>query len=181
MLIQVMLLAASLSLDGLGIGFSYGLRAIKIPILANCIIFFIALFVSIISVIIGVQLSNVLSQDMLTFIGVAILFMLGMYIIFQNTTGGEKYDLNCSKVIEPREAIYLGLSLSLDSIGAGIAAVALGFNAFATPIIISTFLILFMNIGIFVGSKFSHISSKRQSLSIFSGVIIILVAVSRLL
>ena len=180
LLLHAILLALSLSIDGFGLGVSYGIREIKIPIFAKCIIFLIALVFSFFSVFVGVQLSTVLNPEILKFLGVGILILLGGYIIVQNFKDDERYDLDHSKVIEGFEATYLGVALSLDSIGAGIACVALGFDTFSTPFIIAFSQLFFLCIGLQCGNRFSGININKTALSMSSGIIIILVGLFRL-
>ena len=180
MFFQVFLLALSLSIDGFGLGVSYGIRKIKIPFFAKLIIFLVALLFSAFSVFVGVQLSGILDENILKFLGVGILIMLGGYIIFQNFKDDERYDLDRSKVIEGFEAMYLGVALSLDSIGAGIACVALGFDKFSTPFVIAFSQLFFLCLGLSCGARVSSFYINKNVLSLSSGIIIILVGIFRL-
>jgi putative sporulation protein YtaF len=83
MIFSIAILAISLSLDALGVGIVYGLRKIKIPLSSKLIICFFSILYSGLSVILGKTLSKVLSGNASKLIGIAILILMGIWIIIQ--------------------------------------------------------------------------------------------------
>ncbi|AUG58744.1 sporulation membrane protein YtaF [Acetivibrio saccincola] len=83
MTFSVVLLAISLSLDAFGVGLSYGVRKIKIPILSKIIICFFSIFYAGIALIGGKYLASFLPQNISKIIGITILFGMGTLIIIQ--------------------------------------------------------------------------------------------------
>ncbi len=95
MTFTILLLAVSLSTDALGVGTVYGLRRIKIPLGSKLFICFFSIVYSAIAQALGKTLSNILSKDLSSFIGVGILFFMGIWIILQSIM--KKNDSPCKK------------------------------------------------------------------------------------
>lgn len=83
MAFSIILLAISLSLDAFGVGLSYGIRKIKIPIFSKVIICFFSIFYAGIALIGGKSLATFLPQNISKIIGITILFVMGTIIIIQ--------------------------------------------------------------------------------------------------
>ncbi len=81
MFLQLILLAFAASIDSLGIGFSYGIRKIKISILSIVIVSLISLSFSIVSLSLGNILSLIFSEKVTYFISILILILLGIFMI----------------------------------------------------------------------------------------------------
>jgi len=89
-------------------------------------------------------------------------------------------DFDKSKRIDPLEAIYMGLALSVDSIGVGIGIATVGAGTYLIPIATGLFQFIFLCLGGFLGTKFlmfKNINSKIWL--IISGLILILLAILR--
>lgn len=96
MAITIVLLAFSLSIDALGVGIVYGLRKIKIPLFPKLTICLFSIIYSGIALTLGKTLSGVLSPYVSKLIGVAILALMGVWIILQSLLKKENDDLhNC--------------------------------------------------------------------------------------
>lgn len=202
------LLAISLSIDALGIGLSYGLRKIKIPILAKLIICFISMVFTEIAILIGDVIKNFLPDIISKGIGSLMLLVLGIFIIVQAFIKKEKppkqksssfsfkflgvtvniirnpsscdFDKSCD--IDALEAIYLGTALSIDSFGAGVSSAVTGLNSILIPLTVGLFQILFLYFGNILGKKVS--SFKKLDSKVFvvlSGALMIILAAIRFL
>lgn len=89
-------------------------------------------------------------------------------------------DLDNSKKIDWKEAIYLGFALSIDSLCIGICSSALGYTSFLFPILVATFQLIFLSFGRFLGNKISSVYRIPENIwSILSGVLLICIGVSR--
>lgn len=211
MLFNIFLLAFSASIDSLGVGITYGIKKTKISLLALLVLFFLSLFVTSLSIILGNTLSSFISADFTTIIGGFMLCCIGIFIFYGAINNKEKKhskkifkhkeynffidflgitiniikdpinsDLDKSNVIDIKEAIFLCLALSLDSISIGFVGSAIGINSFTFPILISLFQIFFLSIGRFFGNKISNISILPNNIwNIISGIILVFIGISK--
>ena len=83
MLLTIILLAFSLSLDALGVGLIYGMRKIKIPFHSKLLICFFSILYSGCSILLGRTMANLLSPMVAKLIGLSILILMGVWIIIQ--------------------------------------------------------------------------------------------------
>lgn len=89
-------------------------------------------------------------------------------------------DLDNSKKIDWKEALYLGIALSIDSLCIGIATSIVGYNSFIFPILVASFQLLFLSFGRFIGKKITFISNIPENIwSVLSGILLICIAISR--
>lgn len=199
-------LAFSLSIDAVGIGLSYGIRNIKIPIVASLIIGVVSFFIIMLSMLFGKSLCGLFSKDFCEITGTVILFIMGVWIVFQGLKKQknkeirkektvfrfiiksmgitikiirtpELCDLNKSFVIEPLEALYLGTALSFDSVGIGITSSALEFDGFIFPVFVCVFQIVFLNFGFLFGKKATQMEYMDKISPVLSGGILMGMAV----
>ena len=176
MLINSLLLALSSSLDSLGIGITYGLKNTKISILSQIILSIISIIVTTISIMLGSVLKNFLSDIISKVIGSGILILLGIVIIIQTQTQKESFDFNNSNIIDPSEAVALGIALSLDSLCIGIGGSIFGLKISLFPILVALLQLLFLNLGNFFGRKLIKIGNIPSSIwSTLSGILLILI------
>ncbi|MDF9845228.1 MULTISPECIES: manganese efflux pump [unclassified Paenibacillus] len=99
-LFSLLLLAFALSLDGFGVGITYGLRKMKIPLLSILIISLCSGIVIGVSMQVGVLLAKVVSPDAASIIGAVILVLMGCWSLIQMLTQKER-----SPQDEDREAV----------------------------------------------------------------------------
>lgn len=90
-------------------------------------------------------------------------------------------DLNNSLKIDPKEALYLGIALSLDCIGTSIAISSFGRYTFLFPIFIVIFQLTFLLLGTFLGKKTIVKFLDESKISITSGLILITIGFLRLI
>lgn len=90
-------------------------------------------------------------------------------------------DLDHSNHIDAKEALYLGLAISIDAFCAGIGCSAVGITSFLFPLFISIFHVLFLSLGSRVGESLSsHTKIPDNIWSIISGVLLIAIGISKL-
>ncbi|MBW4082308.1 manganese efflux pump [Paenibacillus sp. S150] len=87
---SLLLLAFALSLDGFGVGITYGLRKMKIPLLSVLIISMCSGIVICVSMQVGVLLARVVSPHAASSIGAVILVLMGCWSLYQMVTQKEK-------------------------------------------------------------------------------------------
>lgn len=207
MLLNCILLAVCVSLDSLGIGLTYGLKNTKISFYSKIILLIISVIISGISVVIGKCIGIVLSPNFSKILGCILLCIMGIWIILQSITNNKikikkdyhffiKFlgitiqiirdpsysDLNNSNKIEPKEALYLGIALSLDSFGIGIGSSIIGLNSFLFPILVSAFQLVFLSLGDYLAKKIRNISNVPENTwSIIAGTLLILVGIGKII
>ncbi len=212
MLQTIIILAVSLSIDALGIGISYGIRKIKVPLYAFMIVSTLAFLFSATSIALGSLLLVFLPKSVSVWIGVVILICMGVWIIYQGLKTEqqpkpkkekkepkpinifikslgitikiirtpESCDLDRSNSIDPLEAVYLGIALSIDSFGAGIGSAVMGLNSISIPVAVVLFQILFLSSGLLIGKKISFHRSESNVWVVISGSLLIVLALTRL-
>lgn len=90
-------------------------------------------------------------------------------------------DLDNSKVIDWKEAFFLGVALSIDSISVSIGGGITGLNSFLFPVLVATFHISFLFFGKFLGHKLVNIKKFPENIcNVISGVLLIIIGVTRL-
>lgn len=82
-LMALLLLAFAVSLDSFGVGFTYGLRKMKIPLQSILIVACMSAVTILFSMFVGTVLSNFLTPIIAARIGGAVLILLGVWITFQ--------------------------------------------------------------------------------------------------
>lgn len=206
MLIAIIILALSVSIDSFGIGITYGIRNTTLPISSKFILVVISFLFSFFAVFIGNTLLSLLSDTMIKIISVGLLILLGLWIIYisirednpkeikthkiffktfgitiQIIKNPSSSDLNDSKNIEKNEAVYLATALSLDSICVGISSSSFEFYNVLFPILVPLFQFIFINLGIKLGKKIILINSNLLKFwNILSGVLLIIIGLFRL-
>ncbi|NGP45019.1 sporulation membrane protein YtaF [Bacillaceae bacterium SIJ1] len=149
-LLMIALLAFAVSLDGLAVGLSYGLRRIYIPWSSALLIATCSALIFLIAMQFGSLIALALSESLAETIGGWIFIVLGGWIVFQlYRQGGEQEevpqlkeedgenawigvmkkpstaDIDHSGSIVGIEAVFLGVALSLDAFAAGVGAALL--------------------------------------------------------
>lgn len=87
-------------------------------------------------------------------------------------------DLDSSNYIDSKEAIFLGLALSLDCIGIGVGGSIVGINPILFPFLVSSLQLIFLNLGIVFGRKIDKIANFPDNMwSIISGLLLCIIGV----
>lgn len=182
MLLQIIVISISLSIDALGIGIAYPLRGVKIGTLAKTIIGLISCGIMFVSILVGKQMTKYIPADVMMIIGTSILVLMGVIYIRNSLFSDEEasYDLDKSKKIDLFEATILGFALSADSISAGIAVVAIGLQSTLIPFVVGLTQVGFLTVGNLLIVKFSRIKKINSKVcGVFSGALLILIAILR--
>lgn len=202
---DMILLVLATCCDSFFMSVAYGVEGIKIPKRCVVVIAFCGTFFLGISLYMASLLSNILSEDLGKWISFTILFLLGLMNLFQVQVKRyvRKYkkepliirfkgisfvidifldekeaDVDHSKELSLKEAVYLGVALSIDSLASGLAY-GIGFTAIY-QMLLSSFIIGIIIIlsGSFIGR---HISSHLHfDVSCIAGVMLVVLAFLRL-
>lgn len=203
---SIILLALAVSLDSFSVGFTYGLRKMRIPFKSIAIIACCSALTLTISMLIGHLLQQVLSPVITGKMGGVILIILGVWVIYQFFRSEKEKDIlphekviinleiksiglvihilkkpmsadfDKSGTITGVEAIMLGLALSLDSFGAGIGAAMLGYSPGYLALAVALLSSLLVFLGIKLGSYLSQIT-WLQRFTFLPGILLIIIGI----
>ncbi|RLL46733.1 sporulation membrane protein YtaF [Oceanobacillus piezotolerans] len=188
--IGLLLLVIAVSIDSFGVGVTYGMQKIRVPVIALIIIMVCSGAVLLTSMLLGNVLEMFLSVEIAKMIGGFILITIGLFslanLIIANIKkkkqGSEaqptsrfgeittvlatpdKADLDNSGTISVSEALLLGFALALDAFGAGIGASLLGYSPIITAVLIAGMSGIFLSFGMRIGLLLAK-NKKLQKLS----------------
>ncbi|WP_273851018.1 sporulation membrane protein YtaF [Guptibacillus spartinae] len=207
--VSLFFLAFAVSVDGFGVGLTYGLRKMKIPFKSILIISICSAISMLIAMGFGSLLQLWISDIVAQRIGGGILIVLGVWVLYQmirNNKDVEKTvserillhyeirslgvvisilrkpttaDFDDSGTITGIEAIMLGAALSLDAFGAGIGASMVGFPPIETSLLIACMSSLFLLSGLKFGNLTSNIK-WMDKLSFLPGCLLIILGFMRM-
>lgn len=182
MILSVLFLSITLSIDALGIGLTYGLRKIRLPFFSVIIVMFISMFFAGSAILIGDVLLQFIEKDVARIAGSVMIFVMGIFVIIKALCSNEDFDFDMSHHIDAIEAIYLGTATSLDAFTVGIGSSISGLNYLYIPIFVAVFQIAFLCAGVFFGEKVSKITKLSPLVfSVLSGLLLIVIAISRIM
>lgn len=174
-------LIIGVSIDGFGVGITYGMQRIRVPFPALSIIMFCSGLIVYISMTIGNVLRSFITPESAGMTGGIILLFIGLFCLFNvlrskrdtpfkenpddETWGNFKTvikephqaDLDHSGSISAKEALLLGTALAIDAFGAGLGAAMLGYSPLVTAPSIAFmsgfFVLCGIRLGIFLATK----------------------------
>lgn len=89
-------------------------------------------------------------------------------------------DFDNSNKIDSKEAIFLGIALSLDSVGIGISSSMLEISFLLLPLCVSFLQLFFLSFGNILGRKIKNISHIPENIwSIFAGFLLIFIGFTK--
>jgi putative Mn2+ efflux pump MntP len=181
-MLQLGILPISLSIDALGVGFSYRMRGIKITKKAKLVMTVLTACVMGLSMAAGRLFSHLLPPEIMNLFGTALLVLMGLVIIYNALFGQEAfYDFNKSKNIELREAVLLGLALSSDAASCGVALAFVNTGSFLLPVLSGLMQGVFLWLGEILYTRGTKTRlGGQKGLGAFSGGILLLMAVIKL-
>lgn len=185
-------LAISSSIDSLGIGITYGIKKTKISLIGKIILFVISITITYLSISLGNFIQSIFPNFLTKLLGNGILILIGIYICFEALKNKNNFsnifnnpissDLDNSKVIDPKESLFLAIALSLDSFCIGIGSSITDINLTLFPILVSTFQLFFLSIGTHLGININNFHKLPQNIwSLISGILLICIGISKLL
>ncbi len=205
---SVLSLAVALSLDGLGVGASYGARGIVLRPSSYVIVALCTAGLMSAAMLSGLGLSSLLSPSLAQALGGSVLIALGLWQGLQGWKGylattytdpekpladfrlrplglavrilrdPELADVDRSGDIRPGEAYALGLALGLDAFAAGLGAALAGFP-FCAVLMVSLSCIAFLFLGTRLGRAWDGSRWSRGGF-IVPALLLILIGVSRM-
>lgn len=185
-MIICLVLAVILSMDSLGIGLAYGMKNIRVSHKVRLIFSLASLILS----AIAVELSSLVTallipQNITNIISALIFFVMGAYMLLSCIKEDMNYgDLDNSKNIDIKEALCIGIAVSLDSaaVGLGLGTSSAGRAVYLFPILIFIMQYIFLSIGIFAGGKVLNTKKiEKRWVTAFPGIILIILSILQLL
>ncbi|MBR5479043.1 MAG: sporulation membrane protein YtaF [Clostridia bacterium] len=196
----VLLYILSVNSDSIGVGISYGVRKIHISCRSLLIIVVFSILCSSIALTVGSLLSSIMSPNVGSFLGDCILLAIGFWILLtsfrENTVKTRTFsikplgitisimrepslcDFDSSSHIDAKEAIYLAMALSLDSVAIGLGVGVAGFARWYLPIIIGVSQLAFLELGKTLGILLAaKLNIPQKVWSILAGILLIILAV----
>ncbi|WP_069999740.1 sporulation membrane protein YtaF [Cellulosilyticum sp. I15G10I2] len=207
-MLESILLVVSLCIDAFIASFAYGTSKIKIPFLSGTVITCISTLFLIISLSLGSLIKIILPANITLGICFGILFLLGISRLFEGVlknflckkalssdhieftlfdfklilnvyADSILADIDHSKILSMKEALYLGIALSLDSLVVGLGAGLDTFHFYEITIFSLVFNAISLLIGGILGRKFAQ--KLNIDLSWMSGAVLIVLAILKLL
>lgn len=175
------ILCLGLSADSFSMGLNYGLRGIKVPFLSRIIVSLVSVLNMFLALFLGRLILCFVDENFAKAVGCIMLFALGIFVIFQgflkkNISG----DFDNNRKITWAEALYVGVALSVDSLGAGICFAVSGSGFFFLPLCSGVCQFFLMQLGNFFGKKIKDSSRFSKKLLVtVSGSLICFMAVLR--
>lgn len=163
-----LLIVFAVSLDGFGVGFTYGLKKIKITLTTLVIVILCSGIVVGSAMVFGKIIIRIISPEYASYLGGIILICLGAYLFGSHVRTNQKeqkkqngysailkdpliVDKDESGSISAKEALILGFALALDAFGAGIGASMIGYPMLSTTVIIALSSGVFVFLGVKLG------------------------------
>lgn len=201
LLLSALLFSLSSNLDNIVVGIAYGIKKIKIGLIANLIIAIVTSTGTFLSMSLGVYISKFLPHYIANALGAGAIIILGGYFVIQSIIKlvnnknskelalkdiadmieyAEKSDLDNSGDINIKEALLVAFGLTFNNLGTGVAASITGVSIQFT--VISTFILSILTImfGETVGNHvFGNFLGKYAPL--ISGILLIILGIIELL
>ena len=197
LIISALLFSLSSNLDNVVVGIAYGIKKVKIGIIANFIIAFVTSTGTFLSMLVGAYISKFLPHSLAKGLGAGVIIILGVYFIIQsiiklvNNTNSkelalknitdmieyaEESDLDSSGDINMKEALIVAFGLTFNNLGTGVAASVTGVSIQFT--VISTFILSILTI-IFGDAIGNHVVGKflGKYAPLFSGILLIILGI----
>lgn len=203
---ESILLVIVLSLDAFLASIAYGTNKIKIPLKSIIIIVLACSSILTFSILLGSLTKNIIPLNLDSIFSFLILLTLGVFYLFQSivkayiTKSSNKNkklelkvsdlivniyideinaDFDNSKSINPKEAFFLAIVLSLDSLAVGFSS-GLGNIDYIQVIFLSLIGgVLAICMGLFIGQKF--VENSNVDVSWLSGILLLILAFKKLL
>ncbi|MGE5422635.1 MAG: sporulation membrane protein YtaF [Ignavibacteriales bacterium] len=202
-LVPIVLFALAVSADGFGVGMAYGIKRIRIPLSSLLVICLASMTAVSLSMLVGHGIAVYFDPVIASRIGAVALIAVGLWfisdvwrsreenedskenqaiatlrikplgIIIQILREPSRADFDASGAISYREALFLGIALALDALGAGMGASLAGFKIITTVLMVGACKFILVSLGLWLGSKLEGDFVRKYS-TLVSGLILCL-------
>ncbi|SKC70338.1 sporulation membrane protein YtaF [Maledivibacter halophilus] len=203
-LISLILIATAVSIDGFWGGFAFGLRKIRIKFFSLIIISSMSVICTMITMLIGYNLKDIIPLEIAKYIGAGLLILLGLLTLREsykkeralsnnsrnliNFKLGDLVkvlynpllsDVDKQNDIKPMEGTILGLAVAMDAAIAGFTVSLMGINPYTTPFLFGLSHFVLIGIGNVI-ARHSGVNQIGQRFSLLPGLILMILGVLRL-
>lgn len=186
--LTILLFGISANLDSLLIAISYGIKKVNITFKSKVVVALISLLGAFLSKLVANSLVSILPAGITNSIGSIMLVILGLMSISKyakdrkraKSTDTSEFDKDNNQRIDAKEAVYLGLALSINNFGLGIAIFIAGYSFLPVALSSSIFNFISLLFGNWIGNSYLSGALGRYG-ELASGVIIILIGLYGLL
>lgn len=166
--------AVTLSIDALGVGVSCGIRGMRPSLLTHIVVFCVSLCVMAVSVFFGNAVTSILTPRLAEVLAATWIFLLGLWIAIGSIKNkNTQHKTHSSAKI--MQAFSLAFMLSIDSMGAGLAAAALGVTIAFLPIYVAAFQTAFLFIGMMAARLLPFVKKGGRLPTAVSGVLLMVI------
>lgn len=208
MVFQAWMLVFAIAIDAFACSFGYGVSGIKIPFKSVLVINIVCTFLLAIGLFLGTIASQVLSENIASWISFGILFSLGVFKIFDSGikhyirknnglskevkvslfhlgfifkiyADPEEADVDHSMELTPKEAMPLAVAVGLDGLSVGIG---IGMSIINPLFILGLSFfsdVIAIMAGVFIGNKVAK--KVKWDLSWLTGVILMVIAITEII
>ncbi|WJQ07359.1 sporulation membrane protein YtaF [Geobacillus stearothermophilus] len=206
--VSMILLAFSVSMDSLSVGMTYGMSGVRFSCFSLALIACMSGMMVFVSMNIGRLLALVLPLQVERGLASVILMALGGWAIYNvykpkgdgsefsmepDEAGGanrfsgavqvlkrpELGDLDRSGTISQKEALLIGIALSMDSFGAGVSSSLLHFPPLSFALLVGMFNLVFIRLGLSLGYMVSKTRIMKRA-TMLPGVVLIVLGLIKL-
>ena len=204
----IIAIALAANLDNLGVGIAYGIQDIRISHISNLIIALISFIATWVSAEAGIIISLYLSPQIANVIGAVLLFGVGVWILFQPIITainnnqpildvqhfGKRFyigpteilsypkraDIDNSRSVDYKEAVILGIALSINALAGGFDAGAVGISSLVEAIFVGIFSFATIIAGYYFGKKYAAEQIGKYA-TVISGTLLMVIGVHQFL
>lgn len=185
---QLLFIVFAVSFDSFTVGTAFGIKQIKVPLVALGMLMLCSTVVVYLSMTIATWLGPFFPAILTDIIGSLVFIVLGIVLLFTHTNHQnnkhtisllkepQQADADQSKTISVNEAFVLGTALALDAFGAGFGAAMIGYTAMLTALLVGLMSALLLYIGLFLGTILGK-TKTMTTLSFFPPVILLAIGV----
>lgn len=201
-LLSVILIGIATNLDNLGIGLTYGIRKIRVPLKTNIVISLLSGVAMVLSCYAGHMLKHILPLNIGNALGGILVSLIGLYTVVEYFFNGRKQNnIQRSDIIKPedtfknlrgimddpcradkdysgdisiKEALLLGIALAINCLGTGIGAGMTGVFVWSLSISVMVFSFISISLGVYAGRKYAsqHLGDRA---TVLAGLVLFLV------
>jgi putative Mn2+ efflux pump MntP len=185
--LAALLIGVVSNLDNLGVGVALGIRGTRIDAMANLIVAGITMAATAAAVMFGHVLSKLVPSAVTDWLGPVIIIAIGITTAFTSARSPRLPDCapawrharSAEGVITWREAIVLGVALSLNNLGTGVGAGVSGIPVLATTVSAGLFSLVCVGGGSHFGRTLGRLVFERHA-PLIAGMLLLAVGVGML-
>lgn len=191
-ILYIFFIAIINNIDSISVRIAYSLKGIKVGIYKNILISIVTFIITTLIAISGNTLSGVISAKICNIVTMIVFVVLGLYFIIEphikredkNTftgiiTNPNNADIDNSKTIDFKEALFLSIALNINNIGGSFSGGILGLNAYLIGGLSAVISFLTLWLGNYLVNIIKDTYCKRANF--IAGLILIILGIKQLL